>query len=115
MGVFMTTISWSDFEKVEIRVGTVLTVEPFPEARNPAYKLIVDFGPLGVKQTSAQITVRYDPAQLVGRQVLAVTNFPPKKIAGFSSEVLVLGAVPGEGDVVLLNVDEKVSEGTRIL
>jgi tRNA-binding protein len=110
----MNTISWGDFEKVEIRVGTVLTAEPFPEARNPAYKLSVDFGPLGVKQTSAQITVRYVPAQLVGRQVLAVTNFPAKKIAGFKSEVLVLGAVPEEGDVVLLNVDEKVPEGTRI-
>ena len=111
----MNTISWDDFEKVEIRVGTVLTAEPFPEARNPAFKLTVDFGPLGVKQTSAQITIRYDPARLVGRQVLAVTNFPPKMIAGFKSEVLVLGAVPMEGDVVLLNVDENVPEGTRIL
>jgi tRNA-binding protein len=111
----MDTISWQDFEKVEIRVGTVLTAEPFPEARDPAYKLTVDFGPLGVKQTSVQITVRYDPAQLVGRQVLAVTNFPPKKIAGFKSEVLVLGAVPGDGDVVLVNVDEKVPNGVRVL
>jgi tRNA-binding protein len=111
----MDTISWQDFEKVEIRVGTVLTAEPFPEARDPAYKLTVDFGPLGVKQTSVQITVRYDPAQLVGRQVLAVTNFAPKKIAGFKSEVLVLGAVPGEGDVVLVNVDEKVPNGVRVL
>ena len=108
-------ISWDDFEKVEIRVGTVLTAEPFPEARNPAYKLTIDFGPLGIKQTSAQITKRYDPVQLVGRQVLAVTNFPPKKIAGFRSEVLVLGAVPGEGDVVLLNLDEEVENGVRIL
>ena len=111
----MKTITWSDFEKVDIRVGTVLTAEPFPEARNPAYKLTVDFGPLGIKQTSAQITRRYDPAQLVGRQVLAVTNFPPKKIAGFRSEVLVLGAVPGEGDVVLVNVDEEVEDGVRVL
>jgi len=111
----MKTILWQDFQKVEIHVGTILTAEPFPEARNPAYKLTVDFGFLGIKQTSAQITKRYDPVQLIGRQVLAVTNFPPKKIAGFRSEVLVLGAVPGEGDVVLLNVDEKVSNGTRIL
>ena len=111
----MKPITWPDFEKVEIRVGTVLTAEPFPEARNPAYKLTVDFGPLGIKQTSAQITRRYDPAQLVGRQVLAVTNFPPKKIAGFRSEVLVLGAVPGEGDVVLVNVDEEVEDGVRVL
>jgi tRNA-binding protein len=111
----MNTISWDDFEKVEIHVGTVLTAEPFPEARNPAYKLTVDFGPLGVKQTSAQIAKRYDPAQLVGRQVLAVTNFPPKKIAGFRSEVLVLGAVPGEGDVVLVVPDEEVPNGRRVL
>ena len=111
----MNTITWSDFEKVEIHVGTVLTAERFPEAKNPAYKLTVDFGALGVRQTSAQITKRYDPDQLVGRQVLAVTNFSSKKIAGFTSEVLVLGAVPGEGDVVLLNVDEKVEDGTRIL
>jgi len=111
----MRTISWQDFEKVEIRVGTVLNAQPFPEARNPAYKLTVDFGPLGVKQTSARITRRYEPARLVGRQVLAVTNFPPKRIAGFKSEVLVLGAVPEEGDVVLLNVDEEVPNGTRIL
>jgi len=111
----METITWNDFEKTEIRVGTVLTTEPFPEARNPAWKLTVDFGPLGVKQTSAQITERYDPAGLVGRQVVAVTNFPPKKIAGFKSEVLILGAVPGEGDVVLLNVDEEVPNGTRVL
>jgi tRNA-binding protein len=110
----MNTITWQDFEKVEIRVGTVLTAERFPETKNPAYKLTVDFGPLGVKQTSAQITRRYDPSNLVGRQVLAVTNFPPKRIAGFRSEVLVLGAVPGEGDVVLLKVDEKVGNGTRI-
>ena len=114
-GVLMNTISWDDFEKVEIRVGTVLTAEPFPEARVPAFKLTVDFGPLGIKQTSAQITERYDPPQLVGRQVMAVTNFPPKKIAGFRSEVLVLGAVPGEGDVVLLNLDEEVENGVRVL
>ena len=111
----MNTISWDDFEKVEIHAGTVLTAEPFPEARVPAFKLTIDFGPLGIKQSSAQITKRYDPAQLVGRQVLAVTNFPPKKIAGFKSEVLVLGAVLMEGDVVLMNVDEKVPNGVRVL
>ncbi|MDF1525953.1 MAG: tRNA-binding protein [bacterium] len=111
----MDTISWPDFEKVEIRVGTVLTAEPFPEARVPAFKLTIDFGPLGIKQTSAQITKRYDPTWLVGRQVLAVTNFLPKKIAGFRSEVLVLGAVPDEGDVVLLNLDEEVENGVRVL
>ncbi len=111
----MKTISWEDFEKVEIHVGTVLTAEPFPEARNPAYKLTVDFGAMGVKQTSAQITKRYDPAQLIGRQVLAVTNFPPKKIAGFKSEVLVLGAVPEEGDVVMIAPVEEVPNGTRVI
>lgn len=110
-----STIIWSDFEKVELRVGTVLTAEPFPEARNPAYKLTIDFGPLGIKQTSAQITRRYNPPELVGRQVLAVTNFPPKRIAGFKSEVLVLGAVPEEGDVVLIRPDEEVPNGVRIL
>ncbi|MCK5352024.1 tRNA-binding protein [bacterium] len=108
-------MTWRDFEKVEIHVGTVLTAEPFPKARNPAYRLTVDFGPLGVRQTSAQITKRYNPSQLVGRQVLAVTNFPPKKIAGFRSEVLVLGAVPGEGDVVLIEPDQEVPNGTHIL
>ena len=108
------TITWQDFEKVEILVGTVLTAEPFPGARNPALRMTVDFGPLGVKGTSAQITVRYKPEDLIGRQVLAVTNFPPKRIAGFRSEVLVLGAVPEEGDVVLLNVDEDVPNGTRV-
>ncbi len=111
----MNTITWQDFEKVEVRVGTVLTAARFPEARKPSYKMTIDFGPLGVKQSSAQITKRYDPKDLVGRQVLAVTNFEPRRIAGLKSEVLVLGAVPGEGDVVLLNVDEKVPNGTRIL
>ena len=108
-------VTWSDFEKVEIRVGTVLTAEPFPEVRNPAFKLTVDFGSVGVKQTSAQITRGYEPEDLVSRQVLAVTNFPPKRIAGFQSEVLILGAVPEEGDVILVGPDERVPEGTRIL
>ena len=108
-------IRYDDFEKVDMRVGTIMKAEVNPRARKPAYSLTIDFGPLGVKQTSAQITKRYDLKDLVGRQVMAVTNFPPKKIAGFKSEVLVLGAVPGEGDVVLLNVDEGVPNGTRIL
>ena len=111
----MNTITWQDFEKVEVRVGTVLTAGRFPEARKPSLKMTIDFGPLGVRQSSAQITKRYDPKDLVGRQVLAVTNFEPRRIAGLKSEVLVLGAVPEEGDVVLLNVDEKVPNGTRIL
>ena len=111
----MEFITWEDFTKVAIHIGTVLTAEPFPEARVSAIKLTVDFGPLGVKQTSAQITKRYAVEQLVGRQVAAVTNFPPKKIAGFKSEVLVLGAVPGDGGVVLLAPDDEVSNGTRVM
>ncbi|MBU9723767.1 MULTISPECIES: chaperone CsaA [Bacillaceae] len=109
----MATIE--DFSKLDIRVGTVMEAESFPEARVPAIKLKIDFGEeVGLKQTSAQITKRYDPSGLIGRQVVAVVNFPPIRIAGFKSEVLVLGGVPGQGDVVLLNLDEKVPNGTKI-
>ena len=109
-------ITFDDFLKVDIRVGTVVRAEPYPEARQPAFKLWVDFGPeIGERKTSAQITRHYDLEGVVGKQVVAVTNFPPKRIAGFKSEVLVLGAVPGEGDVVLLSLDAPVSDGTRIL
>lgn len=107
--------SYEDFLKVEIRVGRVQRAEDFPEARKPALKLWIDFGELGVRTSSAQITSRYQPADLVGRQVLAVTNFPPRLIAGFSSHVLVLGAVPEEGDVVLASLDAQVAPGTRVL
>ncbi|MBE3590339.1 MAG: tRNA-binding protein [Firmicutes bacterium] len=95
-------------------VRPVRRAEPFPEARVPAIKLWIDFGPLGEKRSSAQITRRYDPEALVGRQVVAVVNFPPKRIAGFSSEVLVLGGIPEEGDVVLLRPDAPVPDGTPV-
>jgi len=104
-----------DFLTLDIRVGTVVAAEPFPEARKPAIKLRIDFGPeLGVKKSSAQLTVHYTPEQLVGRQVVAVVNFPLRRIAGFESEVLVLGAMPTEREVILLAVDRAVDDGTRI-
>ncbi|CAM4387157.1 chaperone CsaA [Paenibacillus tarimensis] len=105
---------FSDFMKLDIRIGTILTAEPFPEARKPAYKLGIDFGELGMKMSSAQITQRYTPGELIGRQVAAVVNFPVKRVAGFKSEVLVLGAVPGEGDVVLIAPDVQIPNGTPI-
>lgn len=108
----MTTV---DFAALDMRVGTVLTAEPFPEARKPAIKLTIDFGPeLGVKRSSAQITMHYAPEQLVGRQVVAAVNLGTRRIAGFESEVLVLGAVPEPGNVVLLALDQRVPDGTRI-
>lgn len=106
---------FDDFLKLDLRLGTILTAEYFPKAKVPAIKMTIDFGEeIGVKQSSAQITERYEPENLTGRQVAAVVNFPPRKIAGFSSEVLVLGGVPGESDVVLLQPDTPVPNGTKI-
>lgn len=107
-------ISWNDFEKIEMRVGTILEADDFPEARNPSYKLKVDFGEFGIKDSSAQITKLYDRQQLIGKQVIAVTNFPPKQIANFISECLVLGVVLENKEVVLLQPERIVPNGFRI-
>jgi tRNA-binding protein len=109
------TIGYDDFAKVDIRVGTVRSAAPNPAARKPAYVLEIDFGPkIGAKKASAQLTELYTPAQLVGRQVAAVVNFPPKQIARTISEVLVLGFPDAEGRVVLINVDRPVPNGARM-
>jgi tRNA-binding protein len=109
----MATIE--DFAALDIRVGTILDASPFPEAHKPAIRMVIDFGPeLGHRRSSAQLTRHYTPVDLVGRQVVAVVNFPPRRIAGFLSEVLVLGAMPGEGDVILLALEQPAPDGTQI-
>ncbi|MBM3303542.1 MAG: tRNA-binding protein [Candidatus Aenigmarchaeota archaeon] len=109
------SITWQDFEKVDMRVGRVVSAEDFPQARKPAYKLKIDFGSeVGTKQTSAQITKLYSKEELIGKQVVAVVNFPPKNIAGFMSEVLVLGVVCDGGEVILLQPERDAPLGKRI-
>jgi len=108
------SLSWDEFTRVDMRVGVVVAAEEFPEARRPAVKLEIDFGPLGIKRSSAQITEHYTPAALVGRRVVAVVNFPAKRIGPFTSEVLVLGAYDSAGEVILLAPDFDVPAGSRI-
>lgn len=107
-------ITYHDFEKVEMRVGTIIEASDFPKARNPSYQLTIDFGPLGIKRSSAQITDLYTPENLIGQQVIAVVNFPPKQIANFISECLVLGTLGDQKVVTLLQPEQKVENGLRI-
>jgi tRNA-binding protein len=109
-----TPIEWSDFEKIDIRVGTILEINDFPKAKRPAWQLTVDFGELGIKKSSAQITDLYEQQELIGRQVLAVVNFPPKQIANFFSECLVLGVYTDKKEVVLVSPDRRVENGWKL-
>jgi tRNA-binding protein len=110
----MMLINWEDFEKIDIRLGTVLEARPFPNARKPSYQLTIDFGELGIKRSSAQITAHYTPEELAGQQVIAVVNFPPKQIANFFSECLVLGVYDENNEVVLLKPGLPVRNGAKI-
>jgi tRNA-binding protein len=110
----MATITWEDFERVELRVGVILTVEDFPRARKPSYRLTIDFGPLGVKRSSAALRPFYSKEELLGRQVICVANFPAKRIADFDSEVLTLGVMEHGGRIVLLQPDRPAEIGARI-
>ncbi len=111
----METITWHDFEKVELRAGTILEVLDFPGARKPAYKIKVDFGPFGVKWSSAQITKHYTKEELIGRQVLGVINFPEKQIANFMSQFLVTGLADDNGDIILAAIDKPVPNGSKLI
>jgi tRNA-binding protein len=107
-------ISWADFEKIEMRAGTIISVSDFPEAHNPAYKLTIDFGEFGIRKSSAQVTIVYTKDELLDKQVIAVVNFPSKQVANFMSECLVLGVIGDNKEVVLLQPGKKVINGARI-
>jgi len=112
----MEEISWNDFEKVDMRVGTILNVADFPKARKPAYQLTIDFGDeLGIKQSSAQITVHYSKEELLGKQIVAIVNFPKKQIANFFSECLITGFADDNGDIILTTVEKKVPNGAKLM
>lgn len=109
-------ITWADFERIQLRVGTIIEANDFPEARKPAYQLLIDLGPdIGIKRSSAQITVHYAKEELVGRQVLCVINFPPKKIGPFFSEVLTTGFADAHGDIVLASPERAVPNGSKLI
>lgn len=107
-------LTWEEFEKVELRAGTIIEVQEFPEARRPAYKIVVDFGPLGIKKSSAQITTAYTLDELVGKQVVGVVNFPKKQIGTYMSEFLVTGFENETGDIILTSIDQKVPNGSKL-
>ena len=107
-------ISWSDFEKLDMRCGTIIDVNPFPKAKKPAWKLQIDFGELGIRKSSAQIKENYTKEQLLGKQVVAIVNFPPKQIANFFSECLVLGVADVNGNIVLLQPEQEIGNGEQV-
>ena len=114
MTIIKEKLTWNDFMKVEMRVGTIISAEKFEQAKNPAYKIIIDFGEFGIKKTSAQITKLYDPEKIIGKQIVAVVNFPPKQIATIMSECLILGGMGENKEVVLIEPEQKVKNGTII-